>query len=240
MTVRERHISSGETYLFCGVEAKVKWRGREGERQRDKWVRRDTEAEQVMEERSQKATETESEGESDCRWVVDRWASGQVRQVDSGKPVSLLAPLPHPPTLPSTSAGDCRCGIAYRAEETGLHQKKPPNSLQSCDNHLTLSATRQQAWRLTRQTDKTTNNNEPQQPSYASKEKEKKKKNKEWKEGGMNKWITVRSIWLMGQWVFQELLLRGSMSLWVTWTEDSAADSVKSAAAREERTSSDK
>lgn len=65
-------------------------------------MRRDTEAEQVMEERSQKATETESEGESDCRWLVDRWASGQVRQVDSGKPVSLLAlPLPLPPSNPS-------------------------------------------------------------------------------------------------------------------------------------------
>lgn len=36
-----------------------------------------------MEEQGQTETESESERESKCRWLVDRWASGQLRQVDS-------------------------------------------------------------------------------------------------------------------------------------------------------------
>lgn len=58
---RRRHIRSGESYLFFCVGAEVKWMSGEGERQGDKWVKRDTGAEEVMEKKSQKATESESD-----------------------------------------------------------------------------------------------------------------------------------------------------------------------------------
>lgn len=56
---RRRHICSGESYLFFVSEQK--WMSGEGERQGDKWVKRDTEAEEVMEKKSQKVTESESD-----------------------------------------------------------------------------------------------------------------------------------------------------------------------------------
>lgn len=59
-----------------------------------------------MERWSQKVTETESERESDCRWVADRWASGQVRQVDSGKPLSLLSLTLQPSPLLQLETAD--------------------------------------------------------------------------------------------------------------------------------------
>lgn len=43
-------------------------------------------------------TESESERESKCHWLVDRWASGQLRQVDS-------PPAPPPTPLPQLEMG---------------------------------------------------------------------------------------------------------------------------------------
>lgn len=59
-----------------------------------------------MEKQRWRAAETESERESDCRWLVDRWASGQVRWVDSGKPrLTPTSPTPSPPQLETADVG---------------------------------------------------------------------------------------------------------------------------------------
>lgn len=69
-------------------------------------------------------TETESERESNCRRRVDRWASGQVRQVDSAEPLSPLLssplhspppPLPLPPPPPQLEMWDSLQGCGDRA-----------------------------------------------------------------------------------------------------------------------------
>lgn len=63
-------------------------------------------------------TETESERESNCRRRVDRWASGQVRQVDSAEPLSPLhsppPPLPPPPPPPQLEMWDSLQGCGDR------------------------------------------------------------------------------------------------------------------------------
>lgn len=56
----QTHPLRWELFVFC-VGAEVKWMSGEGERQGDKWVKRDTGAEEVMEKKSQKATESESD-----------------------------------------------------------------------------------------------------------------------------------------------------------------------------------
>lgn len=121
---RRRHIRSGESYLFFVSEQKwSEWvervRGREINEWREiqeqrKWWKRRARKQQRVKATVSGLLTGEPEGRHD----------GLIQVKPLSLPLPTLIPALPPPSHLSP-AGDCRCGIAYRAGETGLHQKAP-------------------------------------------------------------------------------------------------------------------
>lgn len=121
---RRRHIRSGESYLFFVSEQKwSEWvervRGREINEWREiqeqrKWWKRRARKQQRVKATVSGLLTGEPEGRHD----------GLIQVKPLSLPLPTLTPALPPPSHLSP-AGDCRCGIAYRAGETGLHQKAP-------------------------------------------------------------------------------------------------------------------